>query len=126
MKKKVTDLNAYREAKEDECLGEIEAAEQDLQLTAIRHTDHLIDSLTDEYGVTPAFVAEAIMMGLLGRASFTIKNTDDRAFCDFLNYANESSQAAMTDLDCARGRDDELRLEWRSQVYAHRLPDEEQ
>lgn len=125
--KKVTDLNEYRREKADAYFDDLEKAERHIQLSAIRGTDHLIDVLAEDYGVTPAFIAEAILMGLMGRASHAIRNTDDRAFADFLNYCSEASQDALTDLDIARGRDDAVRLQWRDQLYAHRFDvDDEQ
>ena len=126
MTNKVTDLAAYKESKEDQYRDDLEKAERHIQLSAIRASDHLIDVLAEDYGVSPAFVAEAILLGLMGRASHAIRNTDDRAFADFLNYCGEASQDVLTELDIARGRDDAVRLQWRNQLYAHRFDDDDQ
>ena len=126
MTNKVTDLAAYKESKEDQYRDDLEKAERHIQLSAIRASDHLIDVLAEDYGVSPAFVAEAILLGLMGRASHAIRNTDDRAFADFLNYCSEASQDVLTELDIARGRDDAVRLQWRNQLYAHRFDDDDQ
>ena len=125
MPDKVTDLAAYKEARRDKYYDELESAEQLIQITAIQHTDRLIDALSEQEGVTPAFVAEAILMGLLGRAGNAVREHDDPAFCDFLNYTFEAAFDVCDGLEILRDRDDELRQEWRSSLYAHRFADDD-
>ena len=125
MTAKVTDLTAYRaevDAQIEAHLDNCEAFEKALQEEVYEETSRLLTSFLEEYPlITPALVATHIVEHLLGGAIEIVREERQGAASDFLCWLSEISTEIVEDLDIKRDRDDPERLEWRREVYAHRL-----
>lgn len=122
----ITNLNEYREqadAKVRQYLDDCEVMEEEIMVSMAASIGEFVDQMTSVYEVTPALICEAIAGAVLGMSGVAIRELDDDASKDLVNYVHELSGELLDDLGIRRGRDQDERLDWREAMYAHRLAD---
>jgi hypothetical protein len=120
----VTDINEYRAQQDeqvDQYLDDCDVMEEEIQVSMAASIGDFINQMADHYEVEGALIAEAIVGAILGRSACVIRDLDDDASKDLVNYMHELSGELLDNLDIRKGRDQEERLEWRSAMYSHRL-----